>query len=497
MVLSVREFIEREERDRLQGQRTVRPTLKANPGPAVYFLTCAQNNTRVHAQLWRNMMALAKFMKAKPPMVSQFTYSKHRANDPKPNTENVSDYERLWYAPEIAPYVFNERIALTPSLIWCAETNTLPTADHPLTGFENYTGRASAIFPHAKQEMLSVASMERTKLLYSTGTVTLRNYVQKRAGLKAEHGHAYGFLIVEVDSDGDWFVRQVRANNQGDFYDANRNGVFFVSDGKVTGGHRAEAFQPGDVHVEQLDPTVRKVIWGDGGIIDTIKPRFQFLHDTLDMFARNHHDFKDSHRMFGKWANKQDDVQAELWRVAEFLKHESSREWCKTVVVDSNHDAAFTRWLREADYRLDPKNARYFMKAQSLLYEALDSGLTDLNLLQTLLEQMGVSGVKFLKPDESYVICKPTGGIECGLHGHYGINGAKGSPRSFARLGRPVNVGHSHSASIWGDAFTAGTCSKLRLSYNRGASSWGHSHIVVYPNGSRTIITVFNGKAWG
>jgi hypothetical protein len=40
----------------------------------------------------------------------------------------------------------------------------------------------------------------------------------------------------------------------------------------------------------------------------------------------------------------------------------------------------------------------------------------------------------------------------------------------------------------------AGTSSLLRVSYNRGPSSWSHSHVVQYPEGPRTMITMWGGR---
>lgn len=479
-----------EEQSRFGGARLARRPKRFPKG--VYLLTSAQNNTHIHKGFWRNLLRYARHRNAEI-LVSQFTYDK-RSTHAKPNTEMLSDYEKLWYCAEIEPYVCNDRIALASNLIFCGEVNIIPTAERPLSGFENYTGRASGIFPHAKQAMDSIASTHRAKFNYTTGTCTLRNYVQKKAGLKAEHLHCYGALVVEVTDKG-WWVRQIQADDRGDFQDWD---VVVVKAGKVTTGNRVEAVQWGDIHVAQIDPEVRKANWGDGGIMDTLRPRYQFMHDTLDFLSRNHHAIKNPHEMFIRYVRKEDNVQRELWGVAELLKGEAHRDWCKTVVVESNHDAALTRWLREADYRDDPANALFFLKAQTAIYQAIVDGDDQFSLLAHLMRQMGVSdAVRFLDPDESFVICKPSGGVECGLHGHNGVNGSRGSPRSFARLGRKTNTGHVHAAGIIGDCFTAGTSSKLRLNYNRGPSSWSHSHIVTYASGARAIVTVWQGQPRG
>lgn len=468
-----------------------RAVVRIDRQPACYILTSAQNNTPVHTRLWDNLLAYAEHKRADI-FVARFAYNTNAfaAREAKPG---ASPNERYAFAPEIQPFVRDDRVALTPSLHWCGEVNILPTADRPLTGFENYTGRASGIYPHAKQVMESIATPPGTsgvKLNYTTGTVTLRNYIQRKAGLKAEPFHAYGALIVEVDSGGRWFVRQLRATEDGSFQDLD----VVVHDGLVHAGQPVHAIQWGDTHVAQLDPVVRKTNWGQGGILDTLRPRYQFQHDVLDFEAQNHHDVKNPHAVFAKHVRGRTSVERELEELAAFLSAEQHRDWCQSVVVGSNHDAALLRWLREADFRNDPANAQTYLKLQYVVYCAMAAQAEDFHLLRSVMRGMGVpEAVRFLQDDDSFVICRVAGGVECGLHGHAGVNGSRGSPRQFAKLGRRVNTGHTHSASIIGDCFTAGTSSILRPSYARGPSSWTHSHIVTYDNGCRTIITLRDG----
>jgi hypothetical protein len=80
------------------------------------------------------------------------------------------------------------------------------------------------------------------------------------------------------------------------------------------------------------------------------------------------------------------------------------------------------------------------------------------------------------------------------MHGHLGPNGSRGTPQNLNKVGRRANTGHTHSAGIWNGLYVAGTSSTLDFGYNKGPSSWTHSHIVTYPNGKRTIITVYAGK---
>lgn len=469
-----------------------RERAKLTRGVNRFILTSAQNNTHVHPEVWKNLMALRDHYDAAV-MVSRYTYNKNSwRKEEKPGTGD--DQNNLWHAPEIVPYITDHRVEIAPGLDFCGEQNTLPTAKRPLQGFESYTGRASGIFPHAKFAMESIISgkSEATKFNWTTGTVTMRNYIQKRAGLEAEFHHGYGAVLVEVDKDGDWFVRQLNADSDGTIYDLDVR----VKSGKVTTGNRVEAINWGDLHSEKLDPRVREMAFGKGGMLDALQPRYQFAHDLIDFMGRNHHNRGNPHEMFRIFLANRDDVDAAM-KEASGLLADMDRDWCSTIVVESNHDSALTRWLREADYRGDPVNALFFLRAQIAVYEAMHAG-EELHALEWALRRHVIGDnprIDFLREDDTFIICPEAGdGIECGMHGHLGPNGARGTPRAFTKMGRKANTGHSHSASIIDGVYTAGVSGVLDMGYNRGPSSWSHSHIVTYPNGKRAIVTMWNGK---
>ena len=457
-----------------------------------YILTSAQNNTRVNKSLWNNILAFAKHIDAQI-MVSTFTYN-HNAYGKmavKRGTQKIQD--QLWYDSAIEPYISDSRVQLARGLVWCGEMNILPTAIYPISGLESYTGRASSIFPHAKISLESIASgkFEGTKFCYTTGTVTQRNYISKKSGLKAEFHHSYGAALVEVDSSGSWWVRQLNATDAGTFYDLDTR----VENEKITHGHNAMAINWGDVHVAALEDEMARSAWGPQGMLDMLHPRYQFMHDVLDFRARNHHDLKDAHRMFARHIHAQGNVESEVSEVARFL-HQAGREWCDTLVVDSNHDGAFTRWLRDSDYKTDPENALYYLESQLEYYRALERRDRNFHVLEWAMRRAQCpKEVTFLREDQSFIICEdPHGGIECGMHGHLGPNGARGNPKQFAKMGRKCNTGHTHSAQIVNGVYVAGVTASLDQGYNVGPSSWSHSHIVTYESGKRTIITMWNGK---
>lgn len=55
-------------------------------------------------------------------------------------------------------------------------------------------------------------------------------------------------------------------------------------------------------------------------------------------------------------------------------------------------------------------------------------------------------------------------------------------------------TGNSHTAGIFREAYQVGTTTELKLSYNRGPGSWTHSLCLLYPNGSRQLIHLIDGK---
>jgi hypothetical protein len=199
--------------------------------------------------------------------------------------------------------------------------------------------------------------------------------------------------------------------------------------------------------------------------------------------------------MFAIHIAGRDSVEGEMESVAKFIIDDADREFCEMVVVDSNHDNALSKWLREADYRTDPANALFFLTCQKRQYEAIAEQDGWFHLIEWVLRDKRVpDSIRFLREDESFIICgSEHGGIECGMHGHLGPNGARGTPWNLAKIGRKANTGHTHSAGIRDGLYTAGTCSVMDMGYNSGPSSWSHTLVLTYPNGKRALVTMWHG----
>lgn len=458
-----------------------------------FILTSAQNNTYVNDKFLKTLENIAEHKSARI-LCSTFTYNL--------NGFQVYDHDGDWYDPKIKEYIHNEPAYIANDLLWCGELNIIPTAANPLSGLQSYTMHMSGVVPHAKVQLESLPRHKalEPRFLYTTGTVTLRNYIQQKAGQKASFHHIFGALLVEIDKDGTWFARQLVADEKGEVHDLDKH---YYPDGRIKETN-AEAINYGDIHIEKINTDITACVFdSETSILNVLKPKYQFIHDVLDFEARNHHTIDDSYIRFKKHGTPKDNVENNIKDVSKFLSW-IHRDFSNTVVVESNHDLAFSKWLKEADYRYDPENALYFLKNQYRQYIAMNNNEKRFSIFEhavTAITQASADAlnkVTFLREDDSFKICNESSenlnGIECGIHGHNGINGARGGITSFTKLGSRYNTGHSHSAAIKDGVYVAGVTGKLDMGYNKGATTWSHSHIVTYQNGKRAIITIKNNK---
>lgn len=459
-----------------------------------YVFTCAQNNTEIIPKAWWDtLLNLVDYYDAEL-HVSQFTYNKaaYGKNSVKPGSKKASDSADVYYAQEIAEYVSNEDIQITDDLVWLGSVNLSPSLVNPLTGWQTHTRQASAIIPHTKMAMESVATMkvDPARFLYTTGTVTQRNYIQKAAGQKADFHHVFGALIVQVDERGEWWVRQLNFDKDGGLYDLNR---FFTED-EVYENVRVDAVTHGDIHGDKMDKEVCDTVFGPAGMLDHLMPRHQFFHDIIDFMPRNHHNRNDFQFIHDMWRKGKSSVVREFNEIAHWLMHDAHRDWCQSHVVVSNHDQAVNGWLADRRGLDDPTNLETWLDQNLKLARYKNHHPFKAMLRAACIEAVQTSvrvPPHVIKEDESFKL----NDVEYGIHGHLGPNGARGAPRNIRVVGK-ANTGHTHSAGIVEGVYTAGVLGQLDMGYNKGASSWSHSSIITYPNGKRTIVTLRAGKWW-
>ena len=456
-----------------------------------FILTSAQNNTDVHDNFLQSLIQAAKYMDATL-LVSKYLYNKN-------GFQNGEGEKGIHFDNKLSSYFLEENVYLNSresGFAFMAAINILPTATFPLTGFAetavafNIDGLAIG---HAKISAESVAALkgETVRRMYSTGTVTQKNYIQQKAGQKAEALHNYGALLVEFDDEGVFYVRQLETmDSSGAFYDLNLECT--PSGCREVTGH-VLGLQYGDIHAEKIDEACAFASWGsDNSLLDILRPKHQLIHDVHDFTSRNHHNRNSGVFLASQYAQGRDKVMQDIIDTGKILQ-DMERPFSQTVVIESNHDLALARWLDDpkCNVKQDPANAHLYYTLNAALYGAIASGDETFNVLSYAIQEVAGCDVAaiFLETDQSLKLA----GIECGMHGHNGINGARGNPKGFMKLGK-ANTGHTHTASIYGGVYTAGVAGSLDMGYNIGASSWSQTHVITYANGQRTLIDFKAGK---
>lgn len=451
-----------------------------------FVFTSAQNNTYVHDGFLQSLLQFCDHNDAEL-IIGKFRYN-------KAGFQNLTeDNDDSWYDPKLAPYFLNEPAEICNGLVWCGELDILPTAVNPFSGMDSYTRRSAGIFPHTKRQMKSVATPmgEDAKFLYTTGAITKLNYIQRKAGQKAEFHHVFGAMYVEIDTDGTWFAFQLNADTKGSFY----HFTDYYTPAGVTHGHRVEGINWGDIHAEKMNGVINTASWyGRNSMLNVLRPKYQFIHDLSDFEARNHHNIKDPHFLAWQHYHGVNSVADGLRQGGAFLT-DIQRDDCQTVVVESNHDLAFKKWLKNKAGMYDPENACYWHEGNAEIHRQIKNGIENFGIFEwAIRREYNLDNTVFLTENNSFIICEKFGGIDCGMHGHRGVNGARGTANGFRGLGRRCNTGHAHSAGIIDGIYTSGVSAAMDMGYNKGLSSWSYSHIMTYPNSKRCIVTIKNGK---
>ncbi len=443
-----------------------------------YVLTCAQNNTDTDLTMFNCLKNFCQENDAQL-IIGKITYNKNGFQN------LVTDNEEIYYDQILKPYLTDKHLSLANVFHFIANANVLPTTKNPLGGFDGITIRGiHAVIPASKIALKVVASLKNapTKILASTGTVTKRNYIPKKTGTVAAIEHNIGAIFVDTEKD---ILRHIELMEGSQcFYDLNK--MYTVS-GSFEVEENVEIFQPGDIHAEKMtDINLNNTL----DLITELKPKHIICHDLLDFSSRNHHNIKDCTFLHVTHINN-DSVEKDLKMVAKVINAivNASQDYTDIHIIESNHDLAINTWLKNADFKIDPVNAVTYLTCMLALYKHQEKeGNSNFNMLKFAYTNIGkgkqANRLTFHEIDESVILA----GVECGCHGHNGVNGSRGSPMQFRQLGTAMNTGHTHSPSIYGKVYTAGVSASLEMGYNLGASSWAIAHIVTYVNGQRQII---------
>lgn len=413
-------------------------------------ITAAQNNTEVHLDA---LVELEKYcIKVGAELVVlPIKYNKRAFSSA------VEDSQEN-FAAEITPYLQCKPFLLDDINVY-SNCHILPTAKYPvnagadLNGGERCTIVAS---PKMQQKELPRGEGQERSTIFTTGAITVPNYLESRAGSVAQKSHKIAALHIV---DGNVYPIEY--------------------DESLKWEYDFESLVVGDVHSENID---YKMLINTIKLIETHKIKNVVLHDLLDFKSRNGHERNSGKHLF---LNQDSCVKGDLLKVAHILQQ--FRDICPHVyVVRSNHDDMLDRWLEDFTYRphLDPMNAVTYYGLQYKKYLELEAG-NEPNMLEIALKHpdLRIKGeINFLKLRDSLLLA----GNQVANHGHKGTNGARSG---LQKLNVPMVVGHSHSGQRLDDFVTVGTISTLQQGYNAGGgSSWTNHNALICKSGRVVLI---------
>lgn len=464
--------------------RALHKRLVSARGVQRYVITSAQNATPVHPEFFASLMSFCKERKA------QLIVIPYRYHNPT-SMWGARAKSQDWWADELTPYIYDRRRVMNKNLLLLGDIKTQPTAVNPLDGFESISGALSAIIGHPKLELTTVPTPQNRmpKILTTTGAVTIRNYIPSKAGKKGEFHHTQGACFVELKGKR-FHMRQLNATRDGSFIDLGY--LYHPTEAPRWVG--VTGIVLGDEHEEFMDPSVFRATFGPGGIVPTLRPKIIVRHDVHDFYSRTHWHTGEAFIEYVKHVTGTDDVEKALRKTAAYIDA-TTPKWARNVLVYSNHPDMLARWVKRADWKTDPRNAKFLLKTALAMLDGArmtETGARTIDPFAYWMKQWLACKDRtvFLDRDESY----PIEGIECGYHGDYGLNGARGSRDSFAKIGTKVVIGHGHSPGIHEGAYQGGTMARLKLEFVRGPSSWLATDTLIYPNGKRTLISIIDGE---
>ena len=436
----------------------------------IHLITCAQNATPIHKVMWENMKLYADHLDAEIHVIPT------RYKNP---TSVFTDSKEDWWVEELHPYLDTTNHNVCKDLVILGGFKVQPTAAYPLKELNAITTGRSAIVGHPKMHLESVPVLEgeNKQKLWSTGSLTVENYTDSRAGAKGKSHHTFGFIIVEMDGD-DFHIRHVPVCEDGTFQD-----LWFKVDGSVTICDKIRTLVLGDAHFgdhsdDKIDASIT--------LAHQLVPEHVVLHDNFNGHSVNHHEAKDGVKAFHRINNKRHLLSTEIEEMFAML-HWMTQELgsSKFVVVRSNHDAFLDRYLVDRNWKDDAANADWY--AECLLVLLRDENCK--GVIPYLIEKEFGDRIICLGRDDSY---RP-GEYQLANHGDLGTNGSKGSPLQYSKLNTKQITAHTHTPTRINGLLVAGTSTKLRVGYNVGPSSWSHADVIEYLNGKGTHI-IYNDK---
>jgi len=375
--------------------------------------------------------------------------------------------------------------------LYIEQFDVQPQNIDPLTSQLDFA-YTSVIFASPKQRLkaISDSNFKMPRIVQTTGACTLPRYANRencedaerwRRGSIAKKQHVIGGLIVEIENEEIFHLRNIRADSEGKFVDF---GLKY--DGNKKTKSILEAIVFGDWHVGYTDPLVRKASYE---MIKELKPKRIILHDFFDGHSVSPHkdDRLITEQLIEGVDKGFDSLEEELKACRnELLNFNEAMKGREIYVVASNHNEFLDRYLDSGRLFKDAKNRRISLELSIILSN-------DKNPVEGGIRMIGKipDNIKFLRRDEDLKVR----GYQLAAHGDKGPSGGRGSINTKRRQFRRSISGHVHSAEIKGDTYIDGTSTPLNLFYTKGSpTDWTNTHALLWDNGTVQMINVIFGK---
>lgn len=440
-----------------------------------FIISWCQSETEIHEDFFTNIEKYAEHIDASIHVIAGRYKNPTSISASNQVQSKEKDLKNTWH-PRVLPYLDANRHKISENLCLLSDIKIQPTASTPLSGFNSITGFESCIIGHPRVHLKSLPILDGYphKLLLSTGSVSVDNYTDTKAGKKGEFHHTLGFIIVEVEDDS-FHVRQVQCDEYGSFYDLK----YYVSEGEVMLHSGAEAIIFGDIH---LGETNEEVLNKSFELADYLKCNDIIVHDVFNGHSISHHERHQPFQLLKRQDDGTNSLNLELRRMIDFFL---LNEEYNFVMVRSNHDEFLDRWLNDVDWRRSENKRDYISLSNILMNDKIGKGI-----IPALVRESNLDNVQCLGIDESYRV----NDWECGMHGHLGSNGSRGGVIQFKNLNTKNVTGHTHTPCREDGHCSVGTLTHLRVGYNKGASSWMNSNFVIYSNGKGQHVHIINNK---
>lgn len=350
----------------------------------------------------------------------------------------------------------------------------------PLTRLKRFGQKQESLIvasPKQHMETVRVKANTTPHIIHSTGAISKPQYRHTTAGVLADQDHIMGGLIVEVENDSIFHIRQIQAGKDGTFYDLNKHYMHNSVDSCT-----AKVCVIGDSHslYEDKIATTTFKAW-----CKKVQPNYIVFHDIFDAKSISHHLENNITEQVNRPINGQF-LEQELEIAAKYLcEWRNELPYSTFIIVRSNHDEHLDRYLNECRFVNDRFNYKVSLELAGYLLDKKNP------IEEWINKRYNMNEIKWLKRDEDFII----EGVQLGAHGDMVSLGwgKQDSIRKAEEAYGKAIIGHGHCPKIFREVYMVGTSCLEDLGYNTGPSASLQTSCALYNGGQRQLITNIKG----